>query len=207
MTATELVAFQEAVKSLVRGLGDVCAMLNRMQPTEQAPSAEYLLGYSSAVLRAARKRAEREYRTTIDDCGDTRQAWHNAMGALWSEPNCEHTFEANPGRYDEGGAELPQTGDAMNEKQALELMRALFVIDRRLAAMPEDAQAEHESARPAPSHKLVEAADELRAHLGEHRHPENAPWTLAEGVCVLCNLIVHYDSARSSLPAAKKETQ
>ena len=45
---------------------------------------------------------------------------------------------------------------------------------------------------------FVEAADELRAHMGEHRHPENAPWTTAEGVCVLCNLIVKYDIARGT---------
>lgn len=48
-----------------------------------APSAEYLLGYSSAVLRAARDRAEREYRTVIDDCGDMREAWNHAIEAVW----------------------------------------------------------------------------------------------------------------------------
>ncbi len=60
----------------------------------RAPTSEYLLGYSSAVLRAARARAENEYRTTIDDCGDLRQAHHNAMDAVWTNRRGPKTRDA-----------------------------------------------------------------------------------------------------------------
>ena len=84
--ARAIATMGDAIVRIAQRLRERATVEELADPSDPAPSAEYLLGYSAAVLRAGRARAEREYRTTIDDCGDSRQAWHNAMGALWSEP-------------------------------------------------------------------------------------------------------------------------
>lgn len=61
---------------------------------DPAPTAEYLLGYAQAVLRAARDRAEKAYRTAIDDCGDMRAAHHHAMDEVWPHHRSPKTRDA-----------------------------------------------------------------------------------------------------------------
>lgn len=56
---------------------------NKRAPHDPVPRVQYLLGYSAAVLRAARDRADKEYRNVIDDCGDMREAWRHAQQAIW----------------------------------------------------------------------------------------------------------------------------